>query len=174
MSQAIIAAAVAPNPAGAAPRPRKELRMRLLIAMLTVLVLSLPAKAADELTVKSSKYPVKESVDRLTAALKDKGITPVARVDHAAAAKGVGLELKPTEVLLFGNPKLGTPLMQANRHIAIDLPMKVLVWEDDAGKVWIAYTAPETLKTRYKIEGRDDVLKTMAGALEAFAAAAAN
>ena len=148
--------------------------MRLLTTLLTVLALSLPAQAADELTVKASKYSVKETVDRLTAALKDKGITPVARVDHAAAAKGVGLELKPTEVLLFGNPKLGTPLMQANRHVAIDLPMKVLVWEDDGGKVWIGYTPSETLKTRYKIEGQDDMLKTMAGALEAFASAAAN
>ena len=148
--------------------------MRLLTILLTVLALSLPAQAADELIVKASKYSVKETVDRLTAALKDKGITPVARVDHAAAAKGVGLELKPTEVLLFGNPKLGTPLMQANRHVAIDLPMKVLVWEDDGGKVWIGYTPSETLKTRYKIEGRDDMLKTMAGALEAFASAAAN
>ena len=148
--------------------------MRLLTTLLTVLALSLPAQAADELTVKASKYSVKETVDRLTAALKDKGITPVARVDHAAAAKGVGLELKPTEVLLFGNPKLGTPLMQANRHVAIDLPMKVLVWEDDGGKVWIGYTPSETLKTRYKIEGRDDMLKTMAGALDAFASAAAN
>jgi len=148
--------------------------MRLLTTLLTVLALSLPAQATDELAVKASKYSVKETVDRLTAALKDKGITPVARVDHAAAAKGVGLELKPTEVLLFGNPKLGTPLMQANRHVAIDLPMKVLVWEDDGGKVWIGYTPSETLKTRYKIEGRDDMLKTMAGALEAFASAAAN
>ena len=148
--------------------------MRLLIAMLTALALSLPVKAADELTVKASKYSVKETLDRLTAALKDKGITPVARVDHTAAAKGAGLDLRPTEVLLFGNPKLGTPLMQANRHIAIDLPMKMLVWEDDAGKVWIGYTSPETLKARYKIEGRDDVLKTMAGALDAFTSAAAN
>jgi uncharacterized protein (DUF302 family) len=148
--------------------------MRLLIVMLTVLALSLPAKAADELTVKASRVSVKETVDRLTAALKHKGITPVARVDHAAAAKGVGLELKPTEVLLFGNPKLGTPLMQANIHVAIDLPMKVLVWEDDGGKVWIGYTPPETLKTRYKLEGRDEALKTMASALEAFTSAAAN
>src|SRR5262245_9020362 len=148
--------------------------MRFLIAMLTVLAMALPAKAAEELTVKGSKYPAKETVDRLTLALKDKGIAPVARVDHAAGAKGVGLDLKPTEVLLFGNPKLGTPLMQANRHIAIDLPMKVLVWEDDGGKVWIGYTSPGTLKARYKIEGRDDVLKAMAGALEAFATAAAN
>lgn len=148
--------------------------MRLMIVMLTALALSLPAAAADELTVKASKHSVKETLDRLTAALKDKGITPVARVDHAAAAKAAGLDLKPTEVLLFGNPKLGTPLMQINRHIAIDLPMKVLAWEDEASKVWIGYTSPETLKARYKIEGRDDVLKAMAGALEAFASAAAN
>ncbi len=117
---------------------------------------------------------MKETVDRLTAVLKGKGITPVARVDHAAASKGSGLDLKPTEVLLFGNPKLGTPLTQTNRHVAIDLPMRVLIWEDDGGKVWIGYTPTETLKMRYKIECRDDMLKTMAGALEAFASAAAN
>jgi uncharacterized protein (DUF302 family) len=148
--------------------------MRFLIAMAMLLALSMPAKAADELTVKPSKYPIKETLDRLTAALDEKGITPVAWIDHAAAAEAAGLELKPTEVLLFGNPKLGTPLMQANRHIAIDLPTKVLVWEDDAGKVWIGYTMPETLKARYNIDGQDDVLKTMAGALEAFTSAAAN
>ena len=102
------------------------------------------------------------------------GPSPAARVDHAAAAKAAGLELKPTEVLMFGNPKLGTPLMQANRLVAIDLPMKVLVWEDDVGKVWISYTPPSTLKARYKIDGRDDTLKAMAGALEAFANAAGN
>jgi len=82
--------------------------------------------------------------------------------------------IKPIEVLLFGNPTLGTPLMQANPHIAIDLPMKVLAWEDGNGKVWIGYTTPEALKTRYKIDGLDDVLKKMAAALEAFTSAAAN
>jgi len=107
--------------------------MRLLTILLTVLALSLPAQAADELIVKASKYSVKETVDRLTAALKDKGITPVARVDHAAAAKDVGLELKPTEVLLFGNPKLGTPLMQANQAIGIDPPLKALVFGSHSG-----------------------------------------
>jgi uncharacterized protein (DUF302 family) len=148
--------------------------MRILIAMLITLVLPLSAGAADELAAKPSKYSVKETLDRLTAALKDKGITPAARIDHAAGAKAAGLELRPTEVLLFGNPKLGTPLMQANRHIAIDLPMRVLAWEDDAGKVWIAYTRPETLKARYRIDGRDDTWKAMAGALEAFTGAATN
>jgi uncharacterized protein (DUF302 family) len=148
--------------------------MRLPIAISIAFALLLPVNAAEELAVKPSKHAVKETLDRLTAALKDKGITPVARVDHAAAAKADGLELRPTEVLLFGNPKLGTPLMQANRHVAIDLPMKVLVWEDEAGKVWIAYAKPESLKARYRIEGRDEVLKTMTGALETFTNGAAN
>lgn len=147
--------------------------MRLVMAML-LLALPLSAIAAGELTTKPSKYSVKETVERLTAALKDKGITPVARVDHAAAAKAAGLELKPTKVVMFGNPKLGTPLMQTNRHVGIDLPMKVLVWEDEAGKVWIGYTPPSTLKARHKIDGRDDILKAMTGALEAFTSAAAN
>ncbi|NJO34041.1 MAG: DUF302 domain-containing protein [Rhodospirillales bacterium] len=142
--------------------------------LLVALALPLSAAIGDELTTKPSKYAVKETVDRLTAALKEKGITPVARIDHAAAAKTAGLELKPTEVLLFGNPKLGTPLMQTNRHVAIDLPMRVLVWEDDAGKVWIGYTPPSTLKARYKLDGRDDILQTLAGALDAFTNAAAN
>lgn len=148
--------------------------MRFVMTLLFAFALPLSATAADELATKPSKYSVKETVDRLTAALKDKGITPAARIDHAAAAKTAGLELKPTEVLMFGNPKLGTPLMQTNRHVAIDLPMKVLVWEDDAGKVWISYTPPATLRTRYKIESRDETLATMAGALEAFTSAAAN
>lgn len=147
--------------------------MRLVIAILFAISVPLSALAADELTTKPSKYSVKETVDRLTGALKDKGISPAARVDHAAAAKAAGLELKATEVLMFGNPKLGTPLMQANRLVAIDLPMKVLVWEDDAGKVWISYTPPSTLKARYKIDGREDVLQAMAGALETFTSTAA-
>jgi len=148
--------------------------MRILIAMMMALALSVPASAAEELTVRPSKHGVKETVDRLTAALKEKGIIPVTRVDHAAAARAAGLDLKATEVLMFGNPRLGTPLMQVNRHIAIDLPMKVLVWEDDAGKTWIGYTAPETLKARYKIDGQDAALKAMAGALDAFTTAAGN
>jgi len=148
--------------------------MRIVVAMLLALALPLSASAAEELATKPSKHSVKETLDRLTAALEEKGITPLARVDHAAAAKAAGLALRPTEVLFFGNSKLGTPLMQANRHIAIDLPLRVLAWEDDAGKVWIGYTRPETLKVRYKIEGRDEVLKAMTGALEGFISTAAN
>jgi len=82
------------------------------------------------------------------------------------------LELPPTEILIFGNPKLGTPLMQANPEIAVDLPMKVLAWQDKAGKVWVAYTAPDALKARYGIADRDEVFKAMAAALQALTKAA--
>lgn len=148
--------------------------MRVMMALLLALALPFPSAYAEELAVKPSKHTVKETVDRLTSVLKEKGITPAARIDHAAAAKAAGQPLRPTEVLLFGNPKLGTPLMQTNRHTAIDLPMRVLVWEDDAGNVWIGYAPPSDLKARYKLDGRDEILKTLAGALEAFTNAAAN
>ena len=131
------------------------------------------AARADEMAVKASKFPVKETADRLVAALEGKGIKPAARIDHAAAAKANGLDMPPTEVVLFGNPKLGTPLMLANPQSAIDLPMRVLVWQDKAGKVWVGYVKPDALKARHKLGGVDEQLKTMTGALEAFTKAAA-
>ena len=124
------------------------------------------------LVVKESRLTVKETIDKLVKTLDEKGIKIVARVDHAAAAKAAGMELAPTEVVLFGNPKLGTPLMQSNPHIAIDLPMRVVAWQDKAGKTWIGYTSPAALKARYGIEGRDEQFNAMAGALEAFTKAA--
>ena len=131
------------------------------------------ASAADEMAVKASKYPVKETADRLVAALEGKGIKPAARIDHAAAAKANGLDMPPTELVLFGNPKLGTPLMLANPQAAIDLPMRVLVWQDKAGKVWVGYVKPDALKARHMLGGVDEQLKTMAVALDAFTKAAA-
>jgi uncharacterized protein (DUF302 family) len=148
--------------------------MRVMMVLLFALAVPFSSASANELTVKPSKHTVKETVDRLTSVLKEKGITPAARIDHSAAAKTTGQALRPTEVLVFGNPKLGTPLMQTNRHIAIDLPMRVLVWEDDAGKVWIGYSPPSALKARYKLDGRDEIFKALTGALEAFTDAAAN
>lgn len=141
-----------------------------LLAVLALSVAAAPAVAQDagDLAVKASKHPVKETMDRLVKALEEKGVKPAARIDHAAAAKASGLELPPTEVVMFGNPRLGTPLMQATPHIAIDLPMRVLAWQDAAGKTWVAYTRPEALKARYKLTGNDEQLKAMAGALDAF------
>jgi len=145
--------------------------MRFVAAAISVLLLA-PCALADELVTMESKHSVKETLDRLTATLNQRGIKPIARVDHAAGAKAAGMELAPTEVLIFGNPKLGTPLMQSNPAIGIDLPMKVLAWRDKAGKVWVAYTAPETLKTRHGITDRDDVFGAMTTALQGLTKAA--
>ena len=138
--------------------------MRTLLALVFFLVAG-PALAGD-FVVKQSKFSVVESLDRLAKALESKGIKVVARVDHAAGAQKAGLKLKPTQLLIFGNPKLGTPLMQTNRGIGLDLPMKVLAWQDDKGKVWLAYTKPDALKARYDIKGKDGVFAKMTGALD--------
>ena len=130
-----------------------------------------PAAPAT-LTTIESKFPVKETADRLAKAVEEKGLKVAARVDHAAGAKAAGLEMAPTEVVMFGNPKLGTPLMLANPELAIDLPMKIVVWQDKAGKVWLGYVAPDVLKARYGIKDKDEAFKMMTGALAAFAKAA--
>jgi uncharacterized protein (DUF302 family) len=142
------------------------------LTLATLVMLAAPSAAGD-LVLRPSKYSVAETVDRLTAALKARGIEPAARIDHAAAAKANGLALKPTQVLLFGNPKLGTPLMAANPEAAIDLPMRVVAFEDAAGKVMVGYVAPTTLKARHGLTGVDAQLTAMAGALDGLVKAAA-
>jgi uncharacterized protein (DUF302 family) len=141
-------------------------RFGLLLAT-TVALLAFPAYGADDqLIVKKSAHSVAQTIDRLVDALKQRGVAVVARVNHAAAAQNVGQALKPTELVMFGNPKLGTPLMQANRKVGLELPMKVLAWEDDGGQVWLGYVKPERLKAEYSISGRDDVFREMATALD--------
>src|SRR5262249_4728845 len=98
--------------------------------------------AADGLITLPSNYEPKETMDRLEAEIRARGMVVFARVDHAAGAAQVGLSLRPTEVLIFGNAKAGTPLMQAEQTIGIDLPLKALVWQDANGKVWLSYNAP--------------------------------
>jgi len=92
---------------------------------------------------------VKVTIDRLEAMLKNKGITVFARIDHAASAAAVGMSLRPTELLIFGDPTAGTRLMQAEQTIGIDLPLKALVWEDANGGVWISYNDPAWLAVRH-------------------------
>jgi uncharacterized protein (DUF302 family) len=107
----------------------------------------------DGLITIATNHSVKQTLDRLEASLKAKAITVVARIDHAAGAKSVGMDLRPTELLIFGNPKAGTPLMQADQTIGLDLPLKVLVWQDAAGKVWLTYTDISWLARRYHLGG---------------------
>ena len=129
-----------------------------------------PALAGDSAngTIKmASAHDAATTLDRLEAIFKDKGITVFARVDHAAGAKKVGEDMAPTQLLLFGNPKLGTPLMKINREAGFDLPMKALAWTDDAGKTWLAVTDPAVLKARYGLDAAAPVIEKMTGAVTA-------
>jgi uncharacterized protein (DUF302 family) len=105
--------------------------------------------AADGLIKMASGFAVKETADRLAAAVAESGMTVFARIDHAAGAAAVGLSMPPTELLIFGNARGGTPLMQAAPAIGIDLPLKALVYEDAAGKTWLAYNDPHWLAQRH-------------------------
>jgi uncharacterized protein (DUF302 family) len=126
------------------------------------------AMAVDGLTTLSSDYPARETADRLDAAVKDKGMTVFARIDHAAGAVAVGMPLPPTELLIFGNAKAGTPLMQAAPTMGIDLPLKALVYEDSAGKVWLSYNEPRWLAQRHRLGNEvSGIVDAMAAALQA-------
>ena len=101
---------------------------------------------------KTSKYSVGETVDRLEALFKSKGMMIFDRIDQTAAAKTVGLEMRPTWLLIFGDPRAGTVLMNEYPSLAIDLPLKALVWEDDNAKVRIAYNSPKYLQKRHQLK----------------------
>jgi len=96
-----------------------------------------------------SQHSVNETVAHLQAMLHDKGVTIFALIDHSGEAEKAGLQMPPTKLLIFGSPKAGTPLMLAAPSIALDLPLKLLVWEDTAGAVWISYNSPDYLRTRH-------------------------
>lgn len=107
-----------------------------------------PASAVGLLTL-ASPFSVVETLDRLAAAVRRHDGTVFARIDHAAAAAGAGLSLRPTQVLIFGNPKAGTPVMQAAPTLAIDLPFKALAWQDESDRVWLGYNSTDYLAQRH-------------------------
>ena len=109
-----------------------------------------------------SPYAVPETLKRLESILQAKNLTVFARIDHSGEAEKVGLKMRPTQLIIFGNPKGGTPPMIAAPTLAIDLPLKALAWEDADGKVWLSYNSPEYLKQRHVIP--DDLVKNLAGA----------
>jgi uncharacterized protein (DUF302 family) len=144
---------------------RSARQMGWILAAALLICFSTAATADGNLVVKKSQRSVSETLDRLAAVLKARGISVVARVDHAAGAAKSGMSLRPTALLIFGNPKLGTPLMQANQKAGLDLPMKVLAWQDEGGQVWLAYAMPERLKADHGLQGQDAMLQQMAKAL---------
>jgi len=134
--------------------------------MILMLVTALsPLLAAEGLIKKPSAHGVEETVSRVKVLLEKKGIRIFAHVNHQRNAQSVPLELGEVQLLVFGNPKLGTPLMQSNPTVGIDLPMKILVWEDADGKVWIAYNDPAYLAHRHGIMNRQEIVKKMSTAL---------
>ncbi len=130
----------------------RHLRTLALAAML-VLGSTASASAVDGLITKPSAYPATETLDRLEAALKERGFIIFARLDHAAAAESVGLKMPRSTVVVFGNPRLGTPVFIKHPTLAIDLPLKALVWEDASGKVSLSYNSAQHLVTTYGRHG---------------------
>ena len=129
--------------------------------------------AAEGLVTVPSSFGPKDTMDRFEAAVKAKGLTVFGRIDHAAGAAAVGMPLRPTELLVFGNAKGGTPLMQASQATGIDLPLKALVYEDETGKVWLAYNGPHWIAQRHGLGGgQSTTVDAMAALLKDLAAQA--
>jgi uncharacterized protein (DUF302 family) len=108
----------------------------------------------------ASPYSITETLKRLDSVLLSRGLAVFARVDHSGEAEKIGMKMHPTQVIIFGSPKAGTPVMVASPTLAIDLPLKALVWEDAGGKVWVSYNSAEYLKQRHNIP--DDLVKNLA------------
>lgn len=113
--------------------------------------LSFPAYGVEGLIELKSGYGAKETMDRLESAMKQKGLNVFARIDHAAGAAKIGKQLRPTELLIFGNPQGGTPFMECAQTVGIDLPLKALVWQDESGQVWLGYNDPAYLAVRHRV-----------------------
>lgn len=140
-----------------------------------VLFLNLPcrqAQADDGLIRVQSSHGVTATIDRLESALNTKGMTVFTRISHSDGAKKAGLELRPTELLIFGNPKAGTPLMLCSQTAALDLPQKALAYEDAGGRVWLVYNDPAWLAARHNISACGNAVSKISAALAGFASTA--
>lgn len=139
--------------------------------VVAVFITSFSVNAEESLIKYESTYSVKETADRFESIAKSKGFTLFLRVDHQKNAKSVSMDLRPTEVIVFGNPKVGTLLMQCEQDVAIDLPQKVLVTQDENQKVWLSYNNPKYLKERHDIKGCDIALDKVSNVLNTLALA---
>ena len=144
------------------------------VAMLCLVLSATDARADDGLVKKLSARGVQSTMDSLQNLVENMGLTVFARIDHAAAAAQVGEDMLPTQLLIFGNPAIGTGLMTSRRTVAIDLPIKVLIWEEPDGRVWIAYNDPNYWAERHGIEDRDALLEKMRAAVSGIVSAAAS
>ncbi|MEM8539364.1 MAG: DUF302 domain-containing protein [Pseudomonadota bacterium] len=138
--------------------------MKIAVAGIGVSLATLGAAMADNWIIKDSASDVAATADKLVAAVEGAGAKVFARVDHAAGAASIDAELAPMTLVMFGNPKLGTPILQNAPQAGLDLPIRVLIW-DDNGSTKIGYLDPADLKARYEVEGADKSFEMMTGAL---------
>lgn len=146
----------------------------LLLVNFLLLTASSFASATDSTISIESQYSAKETADRFVSIIKNKGLTLFARINHQKNAEGVDLKIRATEVIIFGNPKIGTPLMQCSQEAAIDLPQKVLIRKDADNKTWISYNNPEYIRNRHNIQDCDKVIKKISKVLDALTKTAAS
>ena len=144
-----------------------------LLILIALLPLSFSALAAQGMVNVKSTHSVNDTANKLEKILKSKGMTIFNRVQHSQAAKKVGIAINPTQLIIFGNPKIGSKLMQCAPTVAIDLPQKALIWQDEKQQVWISYNDPKYLQKRHSIEGCDVILHKVSGALAKLTGAAA-
>ena len=144
--------------------------MRLLFICLVISFITVSvALAGDGLVSVKSVHDVKTTADRLESKLKEKGMRIFNRINHAQGARNAGISLRPTELIIFGNPKVGAPFMKCGQSVAIDLPQKALVWQDASGQVWLSYNDPDFIARRHGITECSQVIAKIGTALGNFA-----
>ncbi|PLY03494.1 MAG: hypothetical protein C0623_01385 [Desulfuromonas sp.] len=147
--------------------------MKKIALFLIVILIPATVLAGEGMISVQSTHDVTATADRLETILKDKGMTVFNRINHSAGAAKVGVELRPTELIIFGNPKVGSRLMKCAQGTAIDLPQKALIREDADGNTFISYNNPAYIRKRHSISGCDEVLQKITNALANFSKAAA-
>jgi uncharacterized protein (DUF302 family) len=153
-------------------RLKEERMKKIILAVLSILFIAVPVVAADGMVNVLSTLDVEETAGRMESILNEKGMTIFKRIKHSQGAGKVGIELRETELIIFANPKVGSPLMKCQQSVAIDLPQKALIWEDDKAKVWISYNDPRYLEKRHNISGCEEVLLKIEKALASIAKSA--
>ncbi|MGR5208119.1 MULTISPECIES: DUF302 domain-containing protein [Vibrio] len=147
--------------------------LKVITMGLAAVLASFTVLAQESLIRVASQHSVQDTADKLVSIAQEKGLNVFARINHHENADKADMLLRPTEVIVFGNPKVGTPLMLCSQEVAIDLPQKVLVYEDVHGQAWLVYNNPDYLKLRHNIEGCDEVLARVSSVLGQLTNAAA-
>lgn len=145
---------------------------KLIMTACIIFFWAMPTQAAQGLIHVQSTLSVQETADRLETILKERKMTVFNRIKHSEGAMNVGIELRNTELIIFGNPKVGSPLIKCGQSVAIDLPQKALIWEDEEKNVWISYNDPQYLAQRHQIVGCEEILTKIANALAGIAESA--